>query len=116
MGEEISIQEEKEDKKNTVLKLPIGIEDDDSCIIKITNGLAVMNVKKTDGSTQRVILKTDGAMESKIYTSYNPQNESISKRNERIIKLSETLKQVEIADMLGISQALVSKILKESKK
>lgn len=101
---------------NTVLTLPLSVEEGDSFTIKADGKFAVMSVKKKDGSTQRVTLKTDDAMTTKTYTNYDSNSENIATRNNRIVEMSKNFKQVEIADMLGVSQPLVSKVLKEHKK
>lgn len=98
--------------ENIQMSLPIKIEEGDSYTITGSGNIAVMQVKKHDGTVQTATLKTMGALQKKIYTQYNPESKSTEERNNTIKKLKKSgLTQVDIAKMLGISQSTVSNVL-----
>lgn len=77
-------------------------------------GLIKVNAKYTDG---RVITQTDLGPGLQQIVRYNPNAGTKEDRDSNILRLlSEGLTQTEVASHLGVSQALVSKVFRESQR
>lgn len=84
----------------------------DTYIIKGASGVAVAHVKKPDGRVYSTRVQANGALQQ--FTHFDPSQLSVGERRELEHQLytKQKLKQTEIADLLGVSQATVANDLK----
>lgn len=89
--------------------LKIGPRDDVK--IRIRGGFATAHLKRADGHVQSATVMLDGPFQ--LVSSCDPTNMTPAKRRKVVHKLhTDGLKQVAIAELLGVSQATVSLDLK----
>lgn len=84
----------------------------DTYVIKGAGGVAVAHVKKPDGQVYSARVQANGALQQ--FTHFDPSQLSVAERRELEHQLytKQKLKQTEIADLLGVSQATVANDLK----
>jgi len=101
------------DSKHTGLSTHLNLDPTrDTFIIKGAGGVVVAHVKKPNGQVLSVRVRADGALQQ--FTRFDSSQLSVAERRELEHQLytEENLKQTEIADLLGVSQATVANDLK----
>jgi hypothetical protein len=84
----------------------------DTYVIKGAGGVAVAHVRKPDGQVYSARVQANGALQQ--FTHFNPNRLTVGERRtlENTLYTENNLKQTEIADLLGVSQATVANDLK----
>lgn len=84
----------------------------DTYVIKGSGGYAVAHVKKPDGRVYSARVQANGALQQ--FTLFDPEKLTVPERRQLEHKLytENGLKQTEIAELLGVSQATIANDLK----
>ncbi len=101
------------DRKQTGLTRVLNLDPTtDTYVIKGAAGVAVAHVKKPNGQVYSARIQANGALQQ--FTHFDPSQLTVTERRELEYQLytKHNLKQTEIADLLGVSQATVANDLK----
>lgn len=106
---------EKSDALQPQSVVPINLNIDphrDTYVIRGSGGVAVAHVRKPDGQVFSTRVQANGAL--KQFTSFDATALSVAERRnlEHQLYTVQRLRQTEIADLLGVSQATVANDLK----
>lgn len=84
----------------------------DTYVIRGAAGVAVAHVRKPDGQVFSARVQANGALQQ--FTSFDSNALSVSERRnlEQQLYTQNRMRQTEIADLLGVSQATVANDLK----
>jgi hypothetical protein len=88
------------------------VSPDDQCDMKYRDGFLRVSVKRADGIAAVATRHVSGKGFLQM-TKFDPAELSKDERNEQIRTLSANHTQVELAQMFGLSQAMIARILKD---